>query len=222
MGTRGFLNAVAVAVAFALSGLALTGAASPALAQEPSVQAHWAEPELQGFFDALQDARSPEEARRIEANIERRLAHSQSPTIELLMDRARAAQTRGDLDAARELLTKGVVLDPEYAEAWRLRGDLAAQQRQYTQAIDDLSQAVKLQPMHYLALQSLGKLHEDGRDRESAISYYQSALALDPWLAQSMSGLKRLGLSPSQIGAAIAAKPGAKAADSKITGRGGV
>lgn len=214
MGKWGFLPAVAAA-------FALIGIVPPALA-EPLAQSHWAEPELQGFFDALQDARSPEEARRIEANIERRLARSQSPTIDLLMDRARAAQTRGDLGAARELLTKGVVLDPDYAEAWRMRGDLAAQQQQYAQAIDDLTQAVKLQPMHYLALQSLGKLHEDGRDREAAISYYQSALALDPWLAPSLSGLKRLGMSPSQIGAAIAAKPGAKAADSKLTGRGGV
>lgn len=214
MGNRGFLGVVAAL-------LALTGAVRPSLA-EPLAPSHWAEPELQGFFDALQDARSPEEARRIEANIERRLARSQSPTIDLLMDRARAAQNRGDLGAARELLTKGVVLDPDYAEAWRLRGDLAVQQQQYAQAIDDLTQAVKLQPMHYLALQSLGKLHEDGRDREAAISFYQSALALDPWLAPSLSGLKRLGMSPSQIGAAVAAKPGAKAADSKLTGRGGV
>ena len=113
-------------------------------------------------------------------------------------------------------------MDPDYAEAWRRRGDLAAQQQQYAQAIDDLTQAVKRQPMHYLALQSLGRLHEDGKDRESAISYYQSALALNPWLAPSLSGLKRLGLSPSQIGAANTVKPGAKAADSKLTGCGGV
>ena len=214
MGKWGFLRAVTASAA-------LIGAACPVLAEQPA-QSHWAALELQGFFDALQDARSPEEARRIEANIERRLARSQSPTIDLLMDRARAARNRGDLQAARELLTKGVVLDPDYAEAWRLRGDLAAQQQQYAQAIDDLLQAVKLQPKHYLALQSLGKLHEEGRDHEAAISYYQSALALDPWLAQSVSGLKRLGLSSSQIGAANFLKPDAKAADSKMTGRGGV
>ncbi len=214
MGTWGFLRAVVAAAA-------LSGLARPTIAADEA-QTHWAEPGLQGFFDALQDARSPEEARRIEDNIERRLARSQSPTIDLLMDRARAAQGRGDLDAARELLTKSVVLDPEYAEAWRRRGDLAAQQQQYVQAIDDLTQAVKLQPMHYLALQSLGEIYEGGRDRESAISYYQSALALDPWLEPSQSGLKRLGLSPSQIGAASAFKPGAKAADSKVRGRGGV
>ena len=129
MGKWGFLRAVAASAA-------LIGAACPVLAEQPA-QSHWAALELQGFFDALQDARSPEEARRIEANIERRLARSQSPTIDLLMDRARAARNRGDLQAARELLTKGVVLDPDYAEAWRVRGDLAAQQQQYAQAIDD-------------------------------------------------------------------------------------
>lgn len=214
MGNRGFLRAVAAA-------LAVSGAAVPARA-EPPAQSHWAEPQLQGFFDALQDARSADEARRIEASIERRLARSHSPTIDLLMDRARAAQSRGDLSAARELLTKSVVLDPEYAEAYRLRGDLAARQHQYAQAIDDLEQAVKLQPRHYLALQSLGKLYEDGRDRESAIANYQSALALDPWLEPSQLGLKRLGLTSSQIGAANSVKPGDKAADSKVTGRGGV
>ncbi len=214
MGKWGFLRAVVAAAA-------LSGLARPVVAGDQA-QTHWAEPELQGFFDALQDARSPEEARRIEDNIERRLARSQSPTIDLLMDRARTAQGRGDLDAARELLTKSVVLDPDYAEAWRRRGDLAAQQQQYAQAIDDLTQAVKLQPMHFLALQSLGKIYEGGRDRESAISYYQSALALDPWLEPSQSGLKRLGLTPSQIGAAGVLKPGAKAADSKVRERGGV
>jgi tetratricopeptide (TPR) repeat protein len=214
MGSRGFFHALAAA-AF------LSGPVTPALAGDQA-QTHWAEPELQGFFDALQDARSPEEARRIEETIERRLARSQSPTIDLLMDRARAAQGRGDLDAARELLTKSVVLDPDYAEAWRRRGDLSVQQQQYAQAIDDLSQAVKLQPMHYLALQSLGKIYEGGRDRESAIAFYQSALALNPWLEPAQSGLKRLGLSPSQIGAVGALKPGAKAADSKMRDRGGV
>jgi tetratricopeptide (TPR) repeat protein len=214
MGNRGFLRAVA-------AGLAVSGAVFPARA-EPPAQSHWAEPQLQGFFDALQDARSPEEARRIEASIERRLARSHSPTIDLLMDRARTAASSGDLSAARELLTKCIVLDPEYAEAYRLRGDLAARQHQYALAIDDLEQAVTLQPRHYLALQSLGKLYEDGRDRENAIASYQSALALDPWLEPSQTGLKRLGQSLSQFDAANAVKPGAKAADSKLTGRGGV
>ncbi|MET0545409.1 MAG: tetratricopeptide repeat protein [Caulobacterales bacterium] len=196
--------------------------AHAALAAPPGVTAQWSNDDLQGFFDALQDARSPEEASHIETDIARMLARSESPTVELLLDRAQRAQKSGDLATARELLNQAVALAPGFAEGWRRRGEVAALQRDFADAIDDLGEAVKLQPKHFLALQSLGKLHEGGPDPEAAIAYYQSALALDPWLTLAREGLKRLGAPQSQIGAAPPVSAGDRAAEAAPLGKGGV
>lgn len=210
MGRWGVVLAIALLPAF--SAGALRGAPLP------ETVSHWVEPDIQGFFDALQDARTPDEAAHIEHDILRIMSRSDSPTVDLLLSRAQAAAEAGDLAAARELLNQSVALAPEFADGWRRRGDVAALRHDYAQAIDDLSQAVKLQPKHFLALQSLGKLHEDARDRDAAIGYYQSALALDPWLLKAQAGLKRLGAAQTQVGAV----PAPKAAASNPQSKGGV
>jgi tetratricopeptide (TPR) repeat protein len=200
-----------------LAGLAaLVMAASPLRAGEI---------DLEGFFDALHDARNLAEAKRIEDAIAARLERSDSPTLDLVLDRARYAEIAGDLERAKILLDQAVALAPDFAETWRRRGLVQEKRHDYAGAIEDLTQATILEPRQFLAFEALGRLYEQSDAGDEAVIAYEAALTLDPWLTEAQAGLKRLGWPTrapedtrenkpeNKNGAPVAAAPAAKAAD---------
>jgi hypothetical protein len=85
---------------------------------------HGAVSEEDKLFGQLHAATSPEEARPIEQKLDGLFRVSGSPSVDLLMTRARAALGGADTGTARKLLEAVTRVAPRYAEGWRARAQM--------------------------------------------------------------------------------------------------
>ena len=110
------------------------------------------------------------------------------------LDRANNFNNIREYDSARIAYTKLIEMDPDDASSWYWRGasalnaasrverthhDSARTYEWVFRARDDLHKSHELDPTMWMPLYQLGYLHFRFGDPDSAISYYQQALAID-------------------------------------------
>jgi tetratricopeptide (TPR) repeat protein len=90
-----------------------------------------------------------------------------------------------DFDAA-------LTLAPNAASVWHLRAEALAALGQMRDAGRDLAEALRLEPRHFIALQSLSRLQAEAGDAAGAIRSLEAAIALYPALPGGAEALRRL------------------------------
>lgn len=136
--------------------------------------------QIDKLFEELAQANSTEDAKPIEDQILAIFAQSGSPSVDLLLTRALAAEQGGDKDTARRLLDSITQIAPNFAEGWHSRGELLAATGDDEGAMISLERAVAINPREFAALAELGSMLADYGDKKAALSMYRKALALDP------------------------------------------
>jgi len=157
------------------------------------VAGHGAAP-VDNLFAQLKTAGSADEAKPVEAQILAFFLNSGSPTVDLLMTRAAAAQAAGNKDVARKLYDSVTAIAPRYAEGWHRRGLMQSDAGEDGPAMISLQKTVELNPRHFQAMEELGEMLEDYGDKAGALKMFRRALALDPQyegLQQHITGLSR-------------------------------
>jgi Flp pilus assembly protein TadD len=144
------------------------------------------------LFAQLHDAGSAEEAHPIEQKLDGLFQISGSPTVDLLMTRAKAALGGAANDVARKLLDSVTQVAPNYAEGWRARAAMQAAGDDDAGAMVSLQKAVTLNPRQFEAMTDLADLLEQYGDKPAALKLYRQALALDPQLADAARHEKAL------------------------------
>jgi tetratricopeptide (TPR) repeat protein len=170
--------------ALALSLLLLSGTAyavtPPAKpASTPNAPKVQSEEQL---FAQLKQCGSAEDAHPIEAKLQAMFRTSNSPSVDLLMTRALAAQGAGDNKTARQLVEAVTNIAPTYAEGWHVRADMEQGAGDDTAALVSLQKTVLLNPRQFAALSELGDMLQDYGDKAGALKLYRRALDLDPQL----------------------------------------
>lgn len=98
----------------------------------------------------------------------------------------------GGNSAARRLaledFTQAVMLEPENAENYILRGHAYAKVGQFQLAFEDFSQAVKLDPQNALAYAKRGDAQSSLGKHQLGFEDFKMALGLDPDLAEAYAG----------------------------------
>jgi tetratricopeptide (TPR) repeat protein len=135
---------------------------------------------LDALFAQLHAAGSPEEAKPLEERILALFQPSGSPSVDLLMTRATAAEAAGDKDTARQLVDAVRDIAPNYAEGWHRRGLLLSGAGDDEGAMLSLQKAIALNPRQFQAMEQLGEMLEDYGDKQGALKMFRHALALDP------------------------------------------
>ncbi len=144
------------------------------------------------MFDELKNAPSEEEAESTALDIWAAWLESGSATVDILMERALAAQARGDLDHARALFDRAILIKPDYAEAWHRRASLFLEQERIDEALRDLNEALTHEPRHFGAWAGLGSILERLGSRQEALAAYREALAIHPHMAPAVRAEARL------------------------------
>lgn len=158
--------------------------------QNPAARAP--DPELDAMFTALSEATDPAAASEIETEIWARWADSGSPTVNVLLERAAAAENAGDAERAFRFLNEASALAPDYAEPWSRRANLAYEIHDYSGAVAAIQEALKREPRHFGALAGLGLIYEElGQDR-AALEAFRAALAIHPHYDAALRGAARL------------------------------
>jgi tetratricopeptide (TPR) repeat protein len=156
--------------------------ATPALAANaPPQLAPYAAKQLDTLMPKLAKAGSAEAAKPIEEQVLRLFNASGSPSVDLLMVRAAAATQAGDKDTAGKLLESITDIAPGFAEAWRVRGMMAADADNDKTAIVYLNRAITLNPRDFQAYAALAGILAAYGDKKQALQYYRKALAIDPY-----------------------------------------
>ena len=160
----------------------------------PLTAAAAAPPPLDKLLEELRQAQSPEDAKPVKDQILTLFLHSGSPSVDLLMTRASAAQAAGDKDTAGRLYEAVTGIAPRYAEGWHRRGLMQAEAGDDGAAMVSLQRTIQLNPRHFEAMEQLGEMLEDYGDKAGALKMYRRALALDPQyegLQRHIDGLSR-------------------------------
>jgi len=144
------------------------------------------------MFDELRNAETPEEAESVASDIWASWMESGSPTVDLLMERAVAAEQSADREHARALYDRIILIKPDYAEAWHRRAALFYADDRLDEALRDLNETLALEPRHFGAWFALATLLERLGAEEEARDAYGEALALHPQWELARQGAARL------------------------------
>jgi len=151
-----------------------------------------ANPELDGLFAQLEQAPDPATAAPIEQAIWQHWADSGSPTVNILLERAAAAENAGDPELADRFLDQASDLAPDYAEPWNRRANLAYAAEDYRGAIAAIQETLKREPRHFAAMAALGIIYEELGQQRAALEAYRAALAIHPNYEMALQGVQRL------------------------------
>jgi tetratricopeptide (TPR) repeat protein len=146
----------------------------------------------QELLDKLAASKSDEEAASLEEEVWDAWLVSGSATVDVLMKRGLEAQENEDVDGARDMFDRVIIIKPEYAEGWNRRALLFFNDKQYDEAVADLESALTYEPRHFGAWIGLGMIFESIDKPEAALRAYEKALAIHPHAAAAVSGEKRL------------------------------
>jgi tetratricopeptide (TPR) repeat protein len=151
-----------------------------------------ADPELDALFEQLQQTEDAQSAAPIEQQIWQRWSDSGSPTVNVLLERAAAAESDGNPELAERFLDQASDLAPEYAEPWNRRANLAYRAEDFPGAIAAIQETLKREPRHFAALTALGIIYEELNQPRAALDAYRAALAIHPYYVMAQQGVRRL------------------------------
>jgi tetratricopeptide (TPR) repeat protein len=150
------------------------------------------DPALDALFTELRAADDESAAAAVEARIWAHWADSGSATVDVLLERAAAAESAGDPELAVRFLDQASALAPDYAEPWNRRASLAYEAEDYAGAISAIQETLKREPRHFGALAGLGLIYEELGQERSALEAFRAALAVNPHYEAAKRGVSRL------------------------------
>lgn len=152
-------------------------------------------------YEALRTAPTPEHAASIEEDVLVAMLESGSPTADLVLERAMLAEQVGELELARELVDRVLIIKPDFSAAWMNRAMLFLEDGAYDQAILDLNEALTHEPRNFQAWLLLARIFSEFDRNVEALEAYREVLALNPHNEIAKSEVRRL--EPKVEGRAI-------------------
>ena len=137
-------------------------------------------PELNQLFDRLKFAESAPAARIIEEKIWKVWFKTPGKDSEEKLSIARQNVQQGELSVALKLVGEIIVADPQYAEAWNQRAIIKFLAGDLEGSLDDVDQALALEPRHFGALSGRGQCLLRLRRYGEALTAYRKASIINP------------------------------------------
>ena len=140
---------------------------------------------------------TPEEAKRVQRDLERGWSSSGSAAMDLLLKRGREALEVGDFNVAIDHLTALTDHAPDFAEGWNARATAYFQAGLFGPALADLERALALNPQNFNAIFGLGVMFQEIGDPRRAALLFRKVLEIHPHhenAATALEALKRDGI----------------------------
>lgn len=143
----------------------------------------------------LAEASDPHAASLIESELMGMWTRSGSAAVDLLLRRGQDALEAGDPQAAIEHLTAAIDWSPDFAEAYVARAAALYLTNRAGPAIDDLRQALVLNPHHWEALSGFAVLLEEVGREEDALEVWRQVHEMNPQNPAAQQSVDRLELA---------------------------
>ena len=149
------------------------------------------EARLDRLFGALANA-DGDAADRIADEITTVWARSGSPSMDLLLQRARKATGEKSYDKARAHVSALTRLAPDFAEGWNASATLYYIQEDYWLSVEHIQKTLELEPRHFGALAGLALILERTDRDEAALRTWERVKALFPGMERAQEAIDRL------------------------------
>lgn len=149
------------------------------------------ETNLDDLFDSLREV-GPEAAEAIEGRIWVEWSKSGSPTLDLLLERGRAALQAEEPGLAVEHMTALIDHAPGFAEAYNVRATAYFQQGLYGPSLEDIRMALALNPRHFAAMAGLALILEEVGRPEDALATWREVVEIHPNINGGQEAVDRL------------------------------
>lgn len=111
-------------------------------------------------------------------------------------NRAYSYRQLGELAKAKSDYTQLKQLNPNRISVYAQLGDIESLNKNFAAALENYTKLIEFVPTEGRVYQARASSLEQLGRKEEAIADYRKALSLDPTLAESVEGLKRLGAAP--------------------------
>jgi tetratricopeptide (TPR) repeat protein len=132
------------------------------------------------------------------------VAFEAQATAEAAFERARAAESKGQWEEAKQYYRQALALNPTLVEARNNLGNLYVQQQQLTAAIDEFQAALAHNPHYAIARNNLGSTYLMIGEEALAIQEFLTALRIEAAYVSPYYNLASLYARRSDIGQAVA------------------
>ena len=146
------------------------------------------------LLQQLSSAENPQAASMIEGELRGMWSRSGSASIDLLLRRGRDALEAGAPEEAVEHFTAAIDWDPEFAEAYVGRAQAYYLTNHVGPAIDDLRQALLLNPNQWEALMGFAAVLEEVGLEEDALELWHRVHDMHPQNPEASAAVDRLEL----------------------------
>lgn len=147
---------------------------------------------LPTLYERLRKAESPTEAQSVVRQIARRWGRSGSETSDLLMARARAAMAQRNAPLAVEILDRIIALQPNWPEAWHVRGLAFFIMQDDARALFDFRETLRLEPNHFMALGLAAATLQRQGDQRGALRAFRAVQEMNPHFEGVKDAIERL------------------------------
>ncbi len=103
---------------------------------------------------------------------------------QLMLDNGRERIRYGDYERAEDVLSDLIVYCPTYAEGWNQRAFVRFLRQDYGRALDDITEALNLEPLHFGALAGRATTLINMGRTEVGATALREALKVNPWLSE--------------------------------------
>lgn len=103
---------------------------------------------------------------------------------QLMLDDGRERIRYGDYERAESVLSDLIEYCPTYAEGWNQRAFVRFLRQDYGRALDDITGALKLEPLHFGALAGRATTLMNMGRTEVGMEALREALKVNPWLSE--------------------------------------
>ena len=138
------------------------------------------DPELDGLFRDLKTAETPQQVRRIEAQIWSHWFTSDSQDINDMFQAGSAMLATRRFDVAHRIFDRIVQRRPDLSEGWNRRATVRYLMGDYEGSIADIDETLEREPRHFGALSGLGLCHLALGNHEEALAALERALVHNP------------------------------------------
>lgn len=147
--------------------------------------------ELEALFEGLKGA-DAETAAQIEGRIYALWSESGSPSMDLLLERGRAALEQGDTKRAIGHFSALIDHAPDFAEGYNGRATAYFQEGKFGLALEDIRRTLALNPRHFGAMTGLALILEELGSPEDALAAWREIEKIYPSRLGLEESVKRL------------------------------
>ena len=152
-----------------------------------------ADPELDALFAQLRASRrTPRPPPRSSTRIWERWADSGSPTVNILLERAAAAERRATPNSPGASSIRPATSRPTTPSPGTAAPTSPTAPRIIAGAIAAIQETLKREPRHFGALAGLGLIYEELGQQRAALEAFRAALAIHPHYEAALQGVRRL------------------------------